>query len=138
MLSKHLYGGTVNEQFYRRMVFNAITVNMDDHVKNISFLMDRRGKWTLSPAYDITFAYNAENKWLCAHQMTVNGKSEHFSIEDFLLCGQVMGLTKRKCANIIADVSAAAATFPDIAHSVGISSKTIDAIEKVKKDNRVN
>lgn len=42
------------EQFYRRMVFNCLAVNQDDHVKNISFLMDRNGKWSLSPAYDMT------------------------------------------------------------------------------------
>ena len=63
------------EQFYRRMVFNCLAVNQDDHVKNISFLMDRSGEWALSPAYDITFSYNPENKWLCAHQMTINGKT---------------------------------------------------------------
>ena len=125
------------EQFYRRMVFNAIAVNMDDHVKNISFLMDRRGKWSLSPAYDVTFAYNPENRWLRAHQMTINGKSDHFSVEDFLLCGQVMGLTKRKCTNIIAEVTTAVATFPDIAHSAGIKTQTIDTIEKIQKNNRV-
>ena len=61
------------EQFYRRMVFNVLAVNQDDHVKNVSFLMDRSGEWTLSPAYDITFSYDAGNKWLRAHQMTING-----------------------------------------------------------------
>ena len=112
-------------------------MHRDDHVKNISFLMDRRGKWSLSPAYDVTFAYNPENRWLRAHQMTINGKSDHFSVEDFLLCGQVMGLTKRKCTNIIAEVSTAVATFPDIAHSAGIKTQTIDTIEKIQKNNRV-
>ena len=60
------------EQFYRRMVFNCIAVNQDDHVKNISFLMNRRGEWRLSPAYDVTYSYDVTNKWLSAHQMTIN------------------------------------------------------------------
>lgn len=51
------------EQLYRRMVFNEVTKNYDDHVKNISFLMDRQGKWVLAPAYDMTFAYNPNSIW---------------------------------------------------------------------------
>lgn len=72
------------EQFYRRMVFNCIAVNQDDHVKNISFLMDRSGKWRLSPAYDMTFSYNVMNKWLSAHQMTVNGKKSGIDLDDLI------------------------------------------------------
>ena len=121
------------EQFYRRMVFNVIAVNRDDHVKNISFLMDRNGEWSLSPAYDITFAYSPGNKWLKAHQMTINGKSEWITIDDLLLSGQVMGLTKKKCKNIIADVREVVITFPEIAGSIGIREQTIAAIEEVKK-----
>lgn len=64
------------EQFYRRMVFNCLAVNQDDHVKNISFIMDKSGKWTLSPAYDITFSYDPDNKCLRAHQMTINGMDQ--------------------------------------------------------------
>ena len=48
------------EQFYRRMVFNVILINQDDHVKNVSFLMDKNGVWRLSPAYDVTFAYDSK------------------------------------------------------------------------------
>ena len=50
------------DEFYKRMVFNVLAVNQDDHVKNISFLMDRNGKWRLSPAYDITYSYDITNK----------------------------------------------------------------------------
>lgn len=125
------------EQFYRRMVFNVVAVNRDDHVKNISFLMDRSGKWSLSPAYDITFAYSPGNKWLRAHQMTINGKGEGITTDDLLSSGQVMGLTKKKCKNIIADVSEVVATFSDIAGLVGIKEQTIDTIEKVIKNYRL-
>jgi serine/threonine-protein kinase HipA len=63
------------QEIFRRMVFNVIAMNCDDHVKNFSFIMDRNGEWRLSPTYDMTFAYNPDNKWLCGHQMTINGKS---------------------------------------------------------------
>ena len=80
------------EQFYRRMVFNCLAVNQDDHVKNISFLMDRNGKWSLSPAYDITFSYNPANKWIRAHQMTVNGKTTGIELSDLLEAGSKLSL----------------------------------------------
>ena len=75
------------EQFYRRMVFNCLAVNQDDHVKNVSFLMDKNGVWRLSPAYDVTFAYDSSNMWLKAHQMLINGKSSDISYDDLIKCG---------------------------------------------------
>ena len=92
------------EQFYRRMVFNCLAVNQDDHVKNISFIMDRTGKWILSPAYDITFSYNPTNKWLRAHQMTVNGKTSEIGLEDLFEAGSKMGIKERRCKDIIGEV----------------------------------
>ena len=122
------------EQFYRRMVFNVVALNRDDHVKNISFLMDRSGTWRLSPAYDVTFAYNSENKWLQAHQMVIAGKSDDFVEQDIISCGQKMGLTEKKCRNIASEVCAAVAQFPELATSVGIKEETIDMIENVKRE----
>ena len=66
------------EQFYRRMVFNVLAINKDDHVKNISFLMDMTGKWTLSPMYDVTYAYEENHQWISHHQMLINGKNDDF------------------------------------------------------------
>lgn len=94
------------EQFYRRMVFNVVANNNDDHVKNISFLMDRNGKWRLSPAYDITFAYKPGNFWLRRHQMSVNGKFENFTEEDLLSAGRTMEISRKSCKNIIEQVCA--------------------------------
>ena len=81
------------EQLYRRMVFNVIFVNHDDHVKNISFLMNRKGEWKLSPAYDVTFSYNLNNRWLKAHQMLVNGKNEKITYDDLVSTGKHMGIS---------------------------------------------
>jgi serine/threonine-protein kinase HipA len=122
------------EQFYRRMVFNVLAVNRDDHVKNISFLMDRNGEWSLSPAYDVTFSYNATNTWLRAHQMLINNKMENINIEDLISCGKAMGLGRVKCVSILEEVKAAVNEFADIAANVGVRAQTIDAINKTVKE----
>ncbi|MCL2143797.1 MAG: HipA domain-containing protein, partial [Methanomassiliicoccaceae archaeon] len=70
------------EQIFRRMVFNVIMRNQDDHTKNFSFLMDRKGKWRLSPAYDVTYAFDPNNYWTHRHQMTVNGKVRDIGRDD--------------------------------------------------------
>ena len=84
------------EELYRRMVFNVMSRNQDDHTKNISFLMFPDGKWQLSPAYDITYAYNPDNFWLKAHQMSVNGKRENITVEDLLAVAKNVNIKKPK------------------------------------------
>jgi serine/threonine-protein kinase HipA len=83
-----------NEELYRRMVFNVLSRNQDDHTKNISFLMFPNGEWQLSPAYDITYAYNPDNFWLKAHQMSVNGKRENILLEDLLAVAKNVNIKK--------------------------------------------
>ncbi|HHG85683.1 MAG TPA: type II toxin-antitoxin system HipA family toxin, partial [Bacteroidetes bacterium] len=80
------------EQLYIRMIFNVIARNQDDHTKNISFLMDPKGKWTLSPAYDVTYAFDPNNKWLRRHQLSVNGKREGIILEDLLAVAREMNI----------------------------------------------
>ena len=123
------------EQFYRRMVFNCLAVNQDDHVKNISFIMDRTGRWSLSPAYDITFSYNPTNKWLRAHQMTVNGKTTGIGLSDLLEAGNKMGIKQRRCKDIIGEVESAVAEFSAIAEQVHIKEKTCEYINSIIKAN---
>ena len=84
------------EQLFRRMVFNVLARNQDDHTKNISFLMNSSGNWSLSPAYDVTYAYNPTNFWLKSHQMSVNGKRDNINLEDLLLVGQSASIKKAK------------------------------------------
>jgi serine/threonine-protein kinase HipA len=71
-------------QLYRRMVFNVIARNHDDHTKNIAFLMDQDGKWALSPAFDMMYSYNPKGAWTDQHQMTINGKRDQFKTNDLL------------------------------------------------------
>ena len=72
------------QEMFRRMVFNVVVRNQDDHTKNISFLMDRDGKWRLSPAYDMGYAYNPDGQWTSAHQMSINGipwQKQHYGFQ---------------------------------------------------------
>jgi serine/threonine-protein kinase HipA len=66
-------------QQFRRAVFNIMVRNQDDHVKNIAFLMNRKGEWRLSPAFDVNYAYNPAGPWTGQHQMSLNGKRDHSS-----------------------------------------------------------
>lgn len=88
-------------EFYRRMVFNDIMKNYDDHVKNISFLMDKKGVYSLAPAYDITYAYEPKNRWLEAHQMTINGKVRDIVDSDLIESGLNMGINKGKIIEVL-------------------------------------
>ena len=94
-------GKTGIEQIYRQMVFNVVGMNCDDHVKNFSFLMDRSGKWSLSPAYDITYAYHPDNRWISKHQMSVNGKTKDITRDDLIKCGNTMGLPTEFCREVL-------------------------------------
>ncbi len=92
-------------QQYRRMLFNIIARNQDDHTKNISFLMNKDGKWKLSPAYDVTYSHNPAGKWTNQHQMSVNGKRDHFTKSELMLTGKSLSLSKPEA--IIDEVIAA-------------------------------
>ena len=81
-------------QMYRRMVFNIIARNQDDHTKNIAFTMDQKGKWKLSPAFDLTYSYNPEGEWTSSHQMTVNGKRDGFMKEDLIQVGRSISIPR--------------------------------------------
>lgn len=118
------------EQLYRRMIFNVVTRNQDDHVKNISFLMDMKGKWSLAPAYDITYACEPDNIWLRRHQMSMNGKCENLFGEDFLACGKKMNISKLRCEKIISEVMEAVSRWSVFAEEANISEKTMLEIQK--------
>lgn len=125
------------DEFYKRMVFNVLAVNQDDHVKNISFLMSKDGKWHLSPAYDITFAFNKNNKWLRQHQMSVNNKVNNITLEDLLEAGKNMGVKRSKCLKSIEEVKTSIANLEKYANEVGIKQETITYIKNIININKV-
>ena len=103
------------EQQFRRMVFNLIARNQDDHVKNIAFLMDQQGNWSLSPAFDMTYSYNPSGAWTAQHQMTINGKRDGFTMEDLRACAKNALMKRGRAGAIIEEVRAAVAQWPAIA-----------------------
>lgn len=113
------------EQFFRRMVFNVIARNQDDHVKNISFLMDRQGKWQLSPAYDMTYAYNISNYWLSKHQMSINGKTDNIKREDVISCGKYMNISNNRINHIIGEVQSSVTEWEKYADNAHLDEKKI-------------
>lgn len=118
------------EKLFRRMIFNVLTRNQDDHVKNISFLMDKRGQWKLSPAYDITYAYDNTNRWLAKHQMSVNGKLEDINLDDMLQCAKRMNINKRKADKIIDEVLLAANNWEIYAKEAFVREEIYEKIKK--------
>ncbi|MBQ7244547.1 MAG: type II toxin-antitoxin system HipA family toxin [Bacilli bacterium] len=102
-------------ELFRRMVYNVMASNYDDHSKNFSFLMDREGKWRLSPAYDLTYANDPNSNYINNHQCLINGKFEGITIDDLLKVGIDSGLNKRKMDVIIKEVKSAVRNWPAFA-----------------------
>lgn len=113
------------EEMFLRMVFNVVIRNQDDHTKNISFLMDNAGKWRLSPAYDLGFAYNPKGAWTNTHQMSINGKFDDITRKDL----QAFAISNNiKNANEIIDkVCEVTSKWPEMAKNCGVPKEMIDA-----------
>lgn len=117
------------EQLYRRMVFNVLARNQDDHTKNISFLMNKEGNWKLSPAYDVTYAFNPTNIWLSQHQLSINGKRKNILENDLLKTAKEISL--KKARGVIDEIATAIANWPAFAKEAGVPEKQTKAIQKV-------
>lgn len=114
------------EEMFRRMVFNVVVRNQDDHTKNISFLMGKEGKWRLSPAYDMGFAYNPKGGWTSQHQMSINGKFDNITRTDLLEFAKRNNI--RNGAEIIESIKENANQWPIIAKDCGVPQFIIDSI----------
>ena len=108
-------------QLYKRMVFNEYARNYDDHTKNIAFLMDKKGVWRLSPAYDMTFSYRENSIWVNAHQMLINGKADHITKDDLIKVAEKAGLKASDAEKNIRQVKDAILKWDDFAKEAGIS-----------------
>jgi len=124
------------EQQYRRMLFNVIARNHDDHVKNFSFLMSPDGIWQIAPAYDICFSYNPGGTWTSVHQSSINGKYDNFSKNDLLEFAKTFGIKK---ANIILqEVIEAVSKWNKLATELEIPSERIKYIQEHLRINNFN
>jgi len=103
------------EEMFRRMTFNILARNQDDHVKNIAFLMDKEGRWSLAPAFDLAYSFNPSGPWTSSHQMTMNGKRDGFSIDDFKACAKTASLKRGRAESIITEVRNAVEKWSEFA-----------------------
>jgi serine/threonine-protein kinase HipA len=129
-----LDAGAAAQQF-RRMAFNVIARNQDDHVKNIAFLMDRAGRWALSPAFDLAYSYNPGGVWTSSHQMTLAGRRDGFTLEDFRDVGRVATLKRGQAQRIVDEIRAVVADWPRYAANVGVGE---DHIRRITPNLRLN
>jgi serine/threonine-protein kinase HipA len=121
---------SIEEQF-RRMVFNIVARNHDDHVKNIAFLMDRSGQWSLSPAFDMTYSFNPSGRWTARHQMSMNGKREDFALEDFKACASSASMKRGRAETILGEVVEVVARWAEYADSTGVDPDWRERIQKI-------
>ena len=118
------------EQLFRRMVFNIMARNQDDHVKNISFLMDKQGTWKLAPAYDVTYAYNPEGRWTRFHHMSANGKRGGFTTDDLMAAARHMSIKPAHARAIVTDVSEALEAWLLFADKAKVEEEIAEAIAR--------
>lgn len=115
------------QEMFRRIVFNVIVRNQDDHTKNISFLMGEDGRWRLSPAYDMGYAYNPQGGWTAMHQMSVNGKYDKITRDDLLALATANNI--KNPSEIIEEVQETASRWTEIAREADVPKEMISAIE---------
>ena len=113
-------------QLFRRMVFNVIARNQDDHTRNVVFLMDPAGTWTLSPAFDVIWSYNPKGEWTNRHQMTVNGKQSGFTAADLLAVAARFGI--KKASDIVAQIGSSVRRWHGFAEAAGVKPGMAEAI----------
>jgi serine/threonine-protein kinase HipA len=122
------------EQQFRRMLFNVVARNQDDHVKNIAFLMDKSGVWTLSPAFDVTYSYNPMGLWTAEHQMSINGKRDGFSRADFRICAKTALMKRGRADSILDEVLGAVGQWNGFASQAEVAP---DKIERIGREHRL-
>ncbi len=114
-------------EVFRRMIFNIMGRNCDDHSKNFSFILKEGSNWALAPAYDITFAHNPKGEWTKQHLMSVNGKYKNFTAEDIIAVADRFGVGEAK--ELIRQVRDAIQSWPVFAGKVGLDKKEIKRIQ---------
>jgi len=118
------------EELYRRMAFNIIARNQDDHVKNIAFLMNKSGQWSLAPAFDITYSYQPSGMWTSTHQMTLNGKRDGFTSDDFHACAEAASMKRTTAKSVLNEVTRVVARWPEYADEAGVNPDWRDRIQR--------
>jgi len=114
------------EQMFRRMVFNVLAKNCDDHTKNFSFRLKQGQNWELAPAYDICHAYRPDSDWVSQQVLSVNGKRKNISKNDLLTVAKSMNI--KKAEKIIADISEKVSSWISYAEATNVNPELRDRI----------
>ena len=122
-------GHEAEVEAFRRMVFNVMGRNCDDHTKNFSFLLKQGGRWELSPAYDISFSHNPDGEWTSQHLMSVNGKYKNFTFDDMIAVADRFGIGEAK--TIITNIRDAIRKWPLFAKEAEVEEKTMTQIQNL-------
>ena len=109
------------EQMYRRMVFNVIARNCDDHTKNFAFRLKKEQEWELTPAYDVCFAYRPDSNWVSQHNLSINGKRDNITREDLMAVAKSMNV--KKANTIINEISETVKNWNTFAEQVNVDEK---------------
>lgn len=121
------------EQQFRRMIFNVVARNQDDHVKNIAFLMDKGGNWSLAPGFDLTWAFNPTGRWTSAHQMSIAGKRDDFTLDDFREVGRLASMKRGAVESILEEVTESVSAWPELAADAGVEKNMIARIAETHR-----
>ncbi len=116
------------EQMFRRMVFNVLATNCDDHAKNFSFHLKQAGRWELAPAYDICFSYDPQNIWVSQQSLSINGKHKNITKKDLMTIAKANNIKKGE--KIIDDINAVVKNWGDFANQVNIGDDLLRTIYK--------
>lgn len=129
-------GNEAEVEQFRRLAFNVVSRNQDDHVKNIAFLMDRTGTWSLSPAFDVVYAHSRRKDANTAHhQMSINGKVDRFTVEDLVAMGRAANLKRTQATDILDQVINAVKKWPMLAAEAEVEP---DRIARIGADHRLS
>jgi serine/threonine-protein kinase HipA len=116
------------EEIFRRMVFNILVHNCDDHTKNFSFMMNQAGNWSLSPAFDLCYSYSNSNEWVNGHNMRVNNKRTDITYDDLMVVGEKFNIKRRK--RIFENIKSVVDNFPEYAKRNHVKQELINEVEE--------
>lgn len=124
-------GHDAMREMFRRMAFNVVARNQDDHTRNIAFLMSDNGQWRLSPAFDLTWSFNPSGSWTNRHQMSINGKRDDFTRADLTAVAKQFGIKDE--ATIIEQIVATVSNWKKFAKEAGVAIEQRDDISKTHR-----
>jgi serine/threonine-protein kinase HipA len=121
-----------SEQMFRRMVFNVIARNCDDHTKNFAFMLKQGGSWQLAPAYDVCHAYRPGSEWVSQHALSINGKRSDINTSDLLQIGEIIKCKSAK--SIIKEINQTVQNWREYADKVNVDETLANAIKATHLD----